>query len=634
MNNGDPLKMTSTEIRSVKLWLALVVFSVSAAAQTSGAVRAGSVEPVYSVLSPIGESTVKMISMTPRPNTLAGKTVCMVSNRAFKADITLPAIGEQLKRIYPDIRVVSHTQMPIAPLPSTPDNPQQDAEKLRLAVKREGCSVVVTGDGGCGVCTPRATHAAVVAEKSGIPSVVVVAPAFRKQAEMTAHDQGVPSMRVAVYPGPFDLHSDSQVRENATNVVVPQVVQALTKPLAESSPNQEGALKKKASEVVFTGTLDEVNRYFADYQWSDGMAIIPPTVERVEEFLKYTGYAPHEEIAVLPLANLRATPWNIAVNAVMAGARPEHMPVIIAAVQAIGDPAYRLTVTGGSTHSLSTFYWLNGPLARQLGIDYGQGLIAAPANAAIGRTMSLIERNIAGFRIKETQMGTFGKLQSWVLAEDEEALKNIGWEPDHVERGFDRNANTVAAASSSFMGQNIIPSTSDPKILMQLLAYGITYNEAFASGMIDSPRTLLITPGTAEVLAKGGYTKKKLIEELVDTARKPTYEWTFSKVYGSYGRIFGSFDREVERDLGDRRAVKGKLPPWYPRTPGWEEIKTIPSIAPNGIRILVCGDPSRNKAQVLAGATGKAVKQVKLPANWDALMDKAGYRPLKEFVIQ
>ena len=129
---------------------------------------------------------------------------------------------------------------------------------------------------------------------------------------------------------------------------------------------------------MFTGTLDEVNRYFADYQWSDGMAIIPPTVERVEEFLKYTGYAPHEEIAVLPLANLRATPWNIAVNAVMAGARPEYMPIIIAAVQAIGDPAFRLAVTGGSTHSFSTFYWVNGPLARQLGIDYGQGLIAAP----------------------------------------------------------------------------------------------------------------------------------------------------------------------------------------------------------------------------------------------------------------
>lgn len=474
-----------------------------------------------------------------------------------------------------------------------------------------------------------------IAEKSGIPSVVVAAPAFRKQAEVTAYDQGVPSVRVAVYPGPFDLHSDAQVRENAVKIVVPQIIEALTKPLAASASSQGETLKeRKAREVVFTGTLDEVNRYFADYQWSDGMAIIPPTVERVEEFLRYTGYAPHEEIAVLPLANLRATPWNIAVNAVMSGARPQYMPVIIAAVQAIGDPAFRLAVTGGSTHSFSTFYWVNGPLARQLGIDYGQGLIAAHANAAIARTMTLIERNIAGFRIKETQMGTFGKLQSWVLAEDEEALQKIGWQPDHVERGFDQNVSTVSAASSTFMGQNIIPSTSDPKILMQLLAYGITYNEAFASGIINSPRTLLIAPSTAEVLAKGGYTKKKLIEDLVDTARKSTYEWSFSKVYGSYGRIFGSFDREVERDLRDRRAAKGKLPPWYPRTPGWEEIKTMPSISRNGIRILVCGDPSRNKAQVLAGGTGKSVKQVKLPANWDELMEKTGYRPLKEFVIQ
>jgi hypothetical protein len=477
-------------------------------------------------------------------------------------------------------------------------------------------------------------HAAVVAEKSGVPSVVVAGPAFKKQAEVTAYDQGVPSVRVAVYPGPFDLHSDSQVRENAVKIVVPQVIEALTKPLPESASAQEASRKeKKAREVVFTGTVDEVNRYFSDYQWSDGMAIIPPTVERVEEFLQYTDYAPYEEIAVLPLANLRATPWNIAVNAVMAGARPQYMPIIMAAVQAIGDPAFRLAVTGGSTHSFNTFYWVNGPLARQLGIDYGQGLIAAQANQVIGRTMSLIERNIAGFRIKETQMGTFGKLQSWVLAEDEEALKKIGWQPDHVEKGFDKDVSTVSVASSTFMGQNIIPSTSDPKILIQLLAYGITYNEAFASGMIGSPRTLLLAPTTAEVLAKGGYTKKTLIEDLVETARKPTYEWTFSKVYGSYGRIFSSFDKEVEKDLNDPRAAKGKLPPWYPRAPGWEEIKTTPSITRNTIHILVCGDPSRNKAQVLAGGTGKSVKEVKLPATWDELMEKAGYRPLKEFVI-
>jgi hypothetical protein len=128
--------------------LVLVVCSVSAAAQKSVAVQGGSAEPVYSVVSPIGESTVTMISMTPRLNTLAGKTVCMAWNRAFKADIALPAIAEQLKQIYPDIKIVPYTEMPDAPRPSTPDHPQKDAEDLRVALKEKGCSALVTGNGG------------------------------------------------------------------------------------------------------------------------------------------------------------------------------------------------------------------------------------------------------------------------------------------------------------------------------------------------------------------------------------------------------------------------------------------------------------------------------------------------------
>jgi hypothetical protein len=128
--------------------LVLVVLSLSAAAQKSVAVQGGSAQPVYSVVSPIGDSTVKMISMVPRRNTLAGKTVCMVWNRAFKADVTLPAIGEQLKQLYPDMRVVSHTEMPVAPMPTTPDNPNRDAEILRAALKEHACSVLVTGNGG------------------------------------------------------------------------------------------------------------------------------------------------------------------------------------------------------------------------------------------------------------------------------------------------------------------------------------------------------------------------------------------------------------------------------------------------------------------------------------------------------
>ena len=457
--------------------------------------------------------------------------------------------------------------------------------------------------------------------------MVVTGPGFDKQARTVASDQGVPSLQVAVYPGSFDLHTKAQLQENSKKLLVPQVIQALTKPIPET------ATPDSKRQIAFTGSLDAINRHFTNQQWSDGLAIFPPTVERIREFLKYTGYAPHEEISVLPGSNLKATPYNIAANAVMAGCRPEHMPVLIAAVKAMADPTFRLNMTGGSTHSFTHFYLVNGPLAGQLQIDHGQGLIAYSNNQVIGRAMSLIERNIAGYRIKDTQMGSFGKTQSWVLAEDEAALEKIGWRPHHVDKGFLPDVSTVSAASSTVWGQNFIPSSSYPQAVMQLLAYGLTHGESFASGMIDSRKYLLLTPGVAQMLADGGYSKRSLIDDVAKNARRITYEWNFSKVYGSYGRVMGSFENELARSLREPGAEKGKLPPWYPRSPGWEEIVTTPTITPGRLQIIVCGDPNRNKAQTLAGGMGGATKEVRLPANWDELMKKAGYRPLREFSI-
>jgi len=112
--------------------------------------------------------------------------------------------------------------------------------------------------------------------------------------------------------------------------------------------------------------------------------------------------------------------------------------------------------------------------------------------------------------------------------------------------------------------------------------------------------------------------------------RKITYEAVFSQVYGSFGRVQRSFEEELRRAL--RYSEKGKLPPWYPRFPGWEEIETVPAVGM--IEFIVCGDPIRNKVQILAGGPGIASKEIKLPANWDELMQKAGYRPLREFYLQ
>jgi len=469
-----------------------------------------------------------------------------------------------------------------------------------------------------------------VAEQSGIPGVVVTNPGFDEQARNSAKENGIPSLQVAVYPDPFDLETNAQLQEKSAKIVVPQIIDALTKPIAASKAAAE---KGGSREIVSTGTIDQINRYFTDKGWSDGMSITPPTREKVAEFLKYTDYPPDQEIAVLPPANLKATPWNIAVNGVMAGCRPEYMPILIAAVQAIADPDFRYKNHGESTHSFMNFFWVNGPIARQLGIDHGQGLIANPVNSVIGRAMSLIERNIAGLRIKETQMGSFGKQLSWVLAEDEEAMTKLGWEPYQVGKGFAKNANTLSAGYSTLWGRNLIPSTSDPKILMQIMAYGITTTEAFASGFTgQSQRYVLVAPGVAKVLADGGYTKKSLREDLIKNARKITYEAVFSKVYGSFGPVYNSFEAELQKALKNKNTKKGMLPPWYPRFPGWENIETTPAI--KLVEFIVCGDPARNKVQILAGGPGSAIKEIKLPAKWDELMEKAGYRPLQEFFLK
>lgn len=107
-----------------------------------------SAELVYKVVSPIGESTVKMTTMAPRLDRLAGKTVCMVWNNAFKADVTLPAIGEALKKQYPGVKVIPYADMPDAFLPEPPGTPRKESEALEAVFKEKGCNAVISGNGG------------------------------------------------------------------------------------------------------------------------------------------------------------------------------------------------------------------------------------------------------------------------------------------------------------------------------------------------------------------------------------------------------------------------------------------------------------------------------------------------------
>ena len=172
------------------------------------------------------------------------------------------------------------------------------------------------------------------AEKLGIPSVAVTVTGFKEVAQLAAKAAGVEGLRVAEYPGAVGVHL-SEIRKMNKEVHFDQIVAGLTQPLKDDGVAGPTVTGWNPQEVIFRGTLEEVNQFFFQKEWTDGLPIIPPTLDRVEKFLQYSDHSPEEEIAILPQANLKAIPWNVAANAVMAGCRPEHLPILIAAVKAI-----------------------------------------------------------------------------------------------------------------------------------------------------------------------------------------------------------------------------------------------------------------------------------------------------------
>ena len=135
-----------TAIRMLICFVTVILFATGSPQDTAASET--SAEPVYKVVSPIGESTIKMATMAPRMDTLAGKTVCMVWNNAFKSDVTLPAIGEALKKQYPGVKIVPYTDMPNAFLPDPPGDPRKQSEALQALYKEKGCNAVISGNGG------------------------------------------------------------------------------------------------------------------------------------------------------------------------------------------------------------------------------------------------------------------------------------------------------------------------------------------------------------------------------------------------------------------------------------------------------------------------------------------------------
>ena len=162
-------------------------------------------------------------------------------------------------------------------------------------------------------------RASAICEAAGIPTSTLVCEGFLGQAATTSIGLGMPNLPVARVPGHVGVQGPEELRRNVLGVTAAQVVDGLTR---QPAPAAAAEASPAARDIVFQGSLDQVNDHFIGQEWSDGLPFVPPTIERVERFLRFTDRAPEERIGTLLPDNRAATVRNVAVNGVMAGVPP------------------------------------------------------------------------------------------------------------------------------------------------------------------------------------------------------------------------------------------------------------------------------------------------------------------------
>lgn len=328
--------------------------------------------------------------------------------------------------------------------------------------------------------------------------------------------------------------------------------------------------------------LDAINRLYRERRWSDGLPIVPPTAARVERMLEHSRRGRHEVIARVAPAYGAATVERIAVNAVMAGCDPEVLPVLIAATEAVADPAFNLQAIQATTNPVAVWLVLNGPLAAKLGVSAGFNCIGQGdwANATLGRAMRLILQNVGGALPGEMDRATHGQPGKFTFccAENE---ADHPWQPLHVERGFAAGDSTVTVVGAEgTMNMNTHAKAADE--LARVIAETMIHppsNEYVHGG----EPWLILGSEHADIFKREGWDKARVKREL----------WQRSKMAVKQLSV-----KEIDRARASRTPELGELMP--------ETLLPI-SPQPDDIQLIVAGGPGTHSVYVPCFGNSRAV---------------------------
>lgn len=380
----------------------------------------------------------------------------------------------------------------------------------------------------------------------GVPTVGIHAKPFASVVRSVAFTKGMPRQRFAFVPMPVMGKSPAELKAYVDGLdpvtgrpVMEEVVEALTRPLSDEE-KQRTAIDRSTPRLVEPASEETLQRLYLENGWTDHLPIVVPTEARVAAMLAGTSRKADEVVGRMRPTRTREawqyTVEKVAVNAVMAGARPEYFPVILA-LAASGVTARSSTTTSGAAMVV-----VNGPIRSEIHMNWGIGAMGPynHANATIGRAYGLLSQNLQGGSVPgETYMGSQGNSYAYNSVTYAENEERSPWAPLHVQHGFHAGDSTVSVfrhcRTTSFqMGLR----EQHWREHVQYLLRGLNPH---------TPPTFILDPIVArQFIERGGFdTKEKLIRWIHDNATIPA---------GIY------WDDQLIQNYIHGRALKGEEP--------------------------------------------------------------------------
>jgi len=418
--------------------------------------------------------------------------------------------------------------------------------------------------------------------------VTICTEAFVGLAREEAKNLGMPDLALAIIKHPIGGESPSVIDERAADALA-QVTRGLTGVIA--SERKAGVAPATGAESLVFASDDEVMEAFHARRWTDGLPFVLPTEPRVEAMIAGAGRPRSEVIAVLPPRWAEATVEKLAINAVMAGCLPSHMPLLIATVQAAAEPEFGLYSVQATTHPCAVLMLVSGPIVDELGLNFAHGSFGPGfrANAACGRAMRLALMNVGGGIPGHGDQSTHGSPAkfSYCVAENEAATP---WEPFRVTRGFDRNDSTVTVFSGEGPHNvNDHVCTSAYTTLAVVADTMATVGHNNAGSVLRGDVLVAFGPEHAHTIASGGLSKRDVQTFLFEHARNKVGALKLRAMYHS-----------------------ASWPDWVDAT---NDEALCPIVGkPEDIHVVVTGGPGKHSAFIPTFGTSKSITRRIEPA--------------------